>query len=144
MAGAFDARNARLARVKTCVRSIASLTFTLGIVTMAASYSRAQSSAGWLDRPLAQWNPSGAVLPVPASGAESSATLARRCASNAIKGATADAVSKAGWVPFLHQDRSINRDDIEELQAQKTSTMLGGFSDRISEEECALMRGEAV
>lgn len=30
-----------------------------------------------------------------------------------MKGSTADALSKAGWVPFLHQDRSITRDDID-------------------------------
>jgi hypothetical protein len=95
------------------VRSIASFLLTLGIVTVAASSSSAQSPAGWLDRPLAQWNQSGAAIASPASGVESSGALARRCASNAVKGPTADALSKAGWVPFLHQDRSITRDDIE-------------------------------
>ena len=100
-------------RVQPFVRSITSFLLALGIVTLAASSSRAQSPAGWLDRPLAQWNQSGAALASPPSGAESSAALARRCRSNAMKGSTIDALSKAGWVPFLHQDRSITRDDIE-------------------------------
>src|SRR5262245_27800411 len=100
-------------RVQPYVRSIASFLLTLGIVTVAAPSSRAQTPAGWLDRPLSQWNQSGAALASPASSLESSAALARRCGSNAMKGSTADALSKAGWVPFLHQDRSITRDDVE-------------------------------
>ena len=99
--------------MQSYVRSIAVLVFTLGIVTMAAPYSRAQSPAGWLDRPLAPWNKPGAGLPAPSSGVESSAALARRCASNAMKGSAADALRKAGWIPFLHQDRSITLDDID-------------------------------
>jgi LppP/LprE lipoprotein len=97
----------------------ASLILALGIVTIAASSSRAQSPAGWLDSPLVQWNQPEARLPAPSTSAESPAALARRCGSNAAKGSSADAVSKAGWVPFLHQDRSLVRDDIE---------LLGGMS----------------
>ncbi|HEX5110516.1 MAG TPA: LppP/LprE family lipoprotein [Vicinamibacterales bacterium] len=107
--------------MQSYVRS-ASLVFALAIVAIAASSPRAQSPAGWLDSPLAQWNQSVATLPAPSTGAESPSALACRCGSNAAKGPSADAVSKAGWVPFLHQDRPLVRDDLEVLGGMSSAS----------------------
>ena len=47
---------------------------------------------------------------------ESLTALERRCGSSSLgASAAAEAVRKAGWVPFLHFDRAIARDDIEIL-----------------------------
>jgi hypothetical protein len=74
----------------------------------------AQAAVGWLDRPMPSWNQPAAGVPVAQKGTEAQAALDRRCGSSTLASSTtADLVRKAGWVPFLHQDRSIARDDID-------------------------------
>lgn len=74
----------------------------------------AAQASSWLDRPMARWNPAGAPVPAAPASAEAPAALARRCASLVASGSDVDAiVAKAGWVPFLHLDRRLTRDDIE-------------------------------
>ena len=74
----------------------------------------AQASGTWLDKSLTGWNQPGAIAAAPPSSGESREALARRCASSSLRGSpAADALSKAGWVPFRHLDREVAREDIE-------------------------------
>jgi len=74
----------------------------------------AQSDTSWLDRPLAAWSQASGTVPPARPGTESQSALERRCGSSSLSAsAAAEAVRKAGWVPFLHFDRAIARDDVE-------------------------------
>jgi hypothetical protein len=65
---------------------------------------------------LTQWNQSVAIVTPPIPVGETREALRKRCGSSALKGsAAADALSKAGWVPFLHLDQHLVRDDVEVL-----------------------------
>jgi hypothetical protein len=84
----------------------------LGIVTLTVAETTAQAVAEWLDRPMARWNQP--ILPTPPPGTDAHDALVRRCGSAAARASTAAAaVDKAGWVPFLHLDRQIARDEVE-------------------------------
>jgi hypothetical protein len=69
----------------------------------------------WLDRsPLEPWNRVGAPIPAAPSASEPRAALTTRCRSIVQTGSPAAAdLAQAGWVPFLHVDRRIARDDVE-------------------------------
>lgn len=89
-----------------------------GLVAMAlvvqASAAASAQSASWLDRPMARWQSAGAAIPSPPPTPESRSAVATRCASAVATGSPADAeLEKAGWVPFLHVDRRLTRDDVE-------------------------------
>jgi hypothetical protein len=72
----------------------------------------ADAQAGWLDRPMSPWQQG--VVSVPTPGPEPYAALVRRCGSSAVAtSVAADAIAKAGWVPFLHLDRQITGGDVE-------------------------------
>jgi len=74
----------------------------------------AAQAGSWLDRPLARWNSAGAAMPAPPASPDARPALARRCASLVAAGSAVDAlVTRAGWVPFLHLDRRLTRDDVE-------------------------------
>jgi LppP/LprE lipoprotein len=74
----------------------------------------AQTSTHWLDRPLTHWNKPGAALPSPAQKPVATAALARRCSLNASTPASAAAaVTAAGWIPYLHQDRALAREGVD-------------------------------
>jgi hypothetical protein len=85
-----------------------------------AADSRAQGNApegaGWLDRPLTNWNRPGASLPRPA-GAAPAAALLKRCPPTGTPPSSAGAhqLGSAGWLPFLPLDREISQGDIEVL-----------------------------
>ena len=82
------------------------------VVTVVSSTLSAQGS-GWLDRLMAVWNQSS-ILPSAQGATESQAALERRCGSSTLASSVAaEAVRKAGWVPFLLFDRAITRDDVE-------------------------------
>jgi len=82
------------------------------IVVISADGPAAQTVGGWLDRPMVRWNQ--AALPASSLGAEAHAALVRRCGSAAARAsAAAEAVAKAGWVPFLHLDQQIVRGGVE-------------------------------
>jgi hypothetical protein len=84
------------------------------MVCICVAYVVAQAAGGWLDRPMTAWNQPAASVPVAQKGTEAQAALDRRCGSSTLAtSTTADFIRKAGWVPFLHQDRSIARDDVE-------------------------------
>ena len=87
-----------------------------GAVRTAPSAQTAPSTS-WLDRPMSAWYKAGAAIPPAAAGAESRTVLDRRCGSAGTKAspAAAGALAKAGWTPFLHLDRQIQRDDVEVL-----------------------------
>lgn len=88
---------------------------------LALSGAAAAQSSSWLDRPMEKWNVAAASVPAPASAREPRQALLKRCAANAAAATQADAViQKSGWVPFLHLDRRITRDDIE---------VIGGMAD---------------
>jgi len=87
------------------------------IILIAASVSpfvSAQTGAMWLDRPMTPWNQTVASVPSVQAGSEAQRVLERRCGSSSLStSASADAIRKAGWVPLLHFDRGIVREDVE-------------------------------
>jgi hypothetical protein len=88
------------------------------IVAIAAAVSAAgQTTQSWLDRPMAGWHRPGAAIPSPPSGTEPREALLRRCGTPGAKASAAasQALGNAGWVPFLHLDRQLQRDDVEVL-----------------------------
>jgi hypothetical protein len=82
------------------------------VAGLLSSTAFAQSSA-WVDRLTEKWNVAGAVIAPPPPSQEASNLLAMRCAARAATGNAANALAQAGWVPFLHLDRTTTRDDIE-------------------------------
>ncbi|HLG55458.1 MAG TPA: LppP/LprE family lipoprotein [Vicinamibacterales bacterium] len=91
-------------------------TLGVAVLTMASMVGgvSAQGATAWLDRPMTSWNQPAAAVPVAQKGTEAQAALDRRCGSSTLGTfPTADPIRKAGWVPFLHQDRSIARDDVD-------------------------------
>jgi hypothetical protein len=53
-------------------------------------------------------------MPMPPTASETRPALARRCATRVATGGAVDALlTKGGWLPFLHVDRRITRDDVE-------------------------------
>ena len=98
----------------------------LPLVVLMAAAAMAQTGSGWLDRPMAGWNEADKGVPSAQPGSELQAALDRRCGSSALaKSATADAVRKAGWVPFLHFDQVISRGDIEVVGGMTAATTPG-------------------
>ena len=118
-----------------------------GLLVLAAGTVASAQSAGWLDRPMTLWNLPGAELPAPPAAAEARDALVRRCrlqppadaleldslrpgrAGSAAKAGSAanvtttdTVVAKAGWMPFLHVDRRIVRDDIEIIGGMSAAT----------------------
>ncbi len=83
----------------------------LFVAGLAGATAFAQSS--WVDRPLETWNVAGARVAPPPPSQEASKPLATRCAARAVTGGAANTLAQAGWVPFLHLDRTTTRDDIE-------------------------------
>lgn len=81
------------------------------IVTSLVPTVRAQSVTMWLDRPM---TPSATTMPTAEAGSEGQSVLQRRCGSSSLStSSNAEALRKAGWVPFLHFDRVIVRDEVE-------------------------------
>jgi hypothetical protein len=98
--------------------------FTLAVVFAAGAMAQAGST--WLDRPMTTWSEPDKGVPSAQLGTEAQAALDRRCGSSSLaKSATADAVRKAGWVPFLHFDQAISRDDIEVIGGMTAATTPG-------------------
>jgi len=98
----------------------------LFIFVVAATTMSAQSDTSWLDRPLAAWSQVPGAVPPARAGTESQSALERRCGSSSLTAsAAAQAVRSAGWVPFLHFDRAIDRDDIDVLGGMTATTSPG-------------------
>src|SRR5688572_3471436 len=76
----------------------------------------------WLDRPLANWNIPGGVMPSALGKRESIAEITKRCAFLPMKRSTPGerAVADAGRVPFHMFDRHIIERDVE---------IVGGLAD---------------
>ena len=80
----------------------------------------AQAPAAWLDKAPVTWHRAGDPVPMAPRGTETRDALAKRCGSTALaESADGRALSRAGWVPFLHLDRELARDDV---------TVLGGMA----------------
>lgn len=100
------------------------------VVTLIATslMPRVSAQAGmlWLDRAMASWNGSPAIVPAVQAGAESQDALERRCGSASLTTSpTAEAVRKAGWAPFLHFDRAIAGDDVEVIGGMTAAAVPG-------------------
>jgi hypothetical protein len=79
-----------------------------------ATPSASAQAAGWLDRPLANWNVAGqGVISAPRVD-EPDDEVVRRCKLS-FSGSTAaeKAVAAAGWIPFLPGGQQVNRDGVE-------------------------------
>jgi hypothetical protein len=91
----------------------------IGLVLCAArsgAQRNAPGGAGWLDRPLTNWNRPAATVPRAAKGA-SPADLLKRCPPTGTtpSPAIAQQLTAAGWLPFLPLDREIRQGDVEIL-----------------------------
>ena len=81
------------------------------IATSLTPSASAQTATTWLDRPMTRWT---ATMPTAQAGGEAQSVLERRCGSSSLSTSrNAEALRKAGWVPFLHFDRAIARDEVE-------------------------------
>jgi LppP/LprE lipoprotein len=90
-----------------------SLLVTLLAAVTAAGVS-AQAGSTWLDRPMASWNEIAKSIPSTRPGTEPQSALERRCGSTTLATSKpAAAIRAAGWVPFLHFDQAISRNDVE-------------------------------
>ena len=93
------------------------------LVTGAASGTASAQSSSWVDRVTEHWNRAGAAIGAPPASQESRPALAKRCAPFVVtEGATAAAVTQAGWIPFLHLDKQLSRDDVEVLGGMAAAT----------------------
>ncbi len=98
----------------------------LTLVLLLAAGAMAQAGSAWLDAPMKGWNEADKGVSSAQPGAEGHAALDRRCGSTSLaKSTTADALRKAGWVPFHHFDQVISRDDIEVIGGMTAATAPG-------------------
>ena len=86
----------------------------LAAFAAAAPATRATDAVSWFDRPLANWNEPGVPVPAAPTRDESREAIVKRCAlAPRLSTAAERALADAGWIPFLHVDRQLMRDDIE-------------------------------
>ena len=97
------------------------------LLTLPAAHGLAQSAGTWLDRPMQGWNSAGGAIPSARSLPVASSGTLERCkvtapAATLNQGSTqaVPSLSRAGWRPYLHQDRALVRQGIE---------ILGGLTD---------------
>jgi uncharacterized protein YdhG (YjbR/CyaY superfamily) len=94
-------------------RSALALTATLLLLPLAESAAQ-DSSASWLDRPLANWNHAGEPVPKAPAGDETIDSVISRCQLTPPKSTVAEqAVAAAGCIPFWNFDQQLVRDDVE-------------------------------
>lgn len=87
---------------------------TLLLLTFVASAAQTADRAGWLDRPLTNWNVPGASMPKAPTAEEPIATLIKRCQLQLPTSTAAErAIEAAGWIPFWNFDQQLVRDDVE-------------------------------
>jgi hypothetical protein len=93
-------------------------------------------TAGWLDGPMTRWNEPGLEMPAAPGAAETRDAFSGRCKLSPPDGPREGATAKsahdggavnaamvtAGWMPFLHFDRAIVRDDIEIIGGMSAAT----------------------
>ena len=92
-------------------------------LTPAGAAVRGAEPGLWLDRPLAGWNTAGGSVPAAAFPAESRADVVKRCNLAApTSSAGEQALARAGWIPFLHFDREMVRDDVEIVGGMSAAT----------------------
>ena len=89
-----------------------------------ATYTPASAqTASWLDRPLEPWHRAGTAVPASGKQTANDAAAIKKCAlGTPAASAPMDAVARAGWVPFLHQDRALARGDVEVIAGLTTVT----------------------
>jgi len=99
----------------------------LMLVAVSATGAFAQSAGAWLDRPMQGWNTAGGAMPSSRSLPVASSATLDRCkvtapAPTPNQGSTSAVpiLSRAGWRPYLHQDRALVRQGLE---------ILGGLTD---------------
>jgi hypothetical protein len=84
------------------------------LLIMASAVLSAQPKAQWLDQRLTTWNQSGASVPGARTTLDAQAALEKRCGSpKSVSPVSLAAIRRARWVPFLHLDQTLRRDDIE-------------------------------
>jgi hypothetical protein len=83
------------------------------LITATAMLS-AQPKAQWLDQRLTTWNQAGVSVPPARTTLDAQASLEKRCGSpKPVSPISSAAIRRARWVPYLHLDQPIMRNDIE-------------------------------
>ncbi len=96
------------------MRGTVTICGVLAAFAAAASATQAADAVSWFDRPLANWNEPGAPVPAASTSGESREAIAKRGALTPRRSTAGErALADAGWIPFLHVDRQLIRDDIE-------------------------------
>lgn len=73
-----------------------------------------QPKAQWLDQRLTAWNQPGVSVPAAPTTLDAQATLDKRCGSpKSVSPTSMAAIRRGRWVPYLHLDQPIARNDIE-------------------------------
>jgi len=92
----------------------ASIVIVACLLLSAAAAGQRQRPAGWLDRPLANWNKAGQAIPSAPQDDEAVAAVITRCTLMPLRSTAAErAVAAAGWIPFPYFDQRLAREDVE-------------------------------
>jgi hypothetical protein len=106
-------------------RPLGSVIGTASVVALLWSPFSAQEPAGstsWLDRTLAGWNRTGAVLPKAPPGTESRDNLVKRCMLTLRQSTPAERLlTDAGWLAYPHFDRQLVQGDVEILDGMSAA-----------------------
>jgi hypothetical protein len=86
---------------------------TAALALGAASAVPSAQSTVWLDRPLQNWNKAGGTVPRGPADRSDHDDAIERCKSKPPQTAGGRAVTSAGWVPQLYNDRELINGDIE-------------------------------
>ena len=84
------------------------------VLLLGLSLSAQAPEAGWLDRPLKNWNVSGRGLPRAMPNGETIAEISKRCAMPPLTSTSGEqALAGGGWLPLHMFDRQIVQRDVE-------------------------------
>jgi hypothetical protein len=70
-------------------------------------------TAAWLDRPIQNWNASDAAVPRGSADPSGRDDALGRCQAAPPQTPAVRSIASAGWIPQLHLDRELVKDDVE-------------------------------
>jgi hypothetical protein len=103
-----------LSPVMACRLVLGLAAAVLLLLTLPVTAGQQENPASWLDRPLANWNKAGELLPSAPAGDEPTESIIRRCKLAPPRSTMAErAIESAGWIPFWNFDQQLVREDVE-------------------------------